>query len=41
VDRDPILVEIGSFPADALPIDQIAAHQQAAIALIRKVGFDE
>jgi iron(III) transport system substrate-binding protein len=40
-DRDPILVAIGSFPADALPIDRIAAHQQAAIALIRKVGFDE
>jgi iron(III) transport system substrate-binding protein len=40
-DRDPILVEIGSFPADALPIDQIAAHQQTAIALIKKVGFDE
>ena len=40
-DRDPILMEIGSFPADALPIDQIAAHQQAAIALIKKVGFDE
>jgi iron(III) transport system substrate-binding protein len=40
-DRHPILVEIGSFPADALPIDQIAAHQPAAIALIRKVGFDE
>ena len=40
-DRDPILVEIGSFQADALPIDQIAAHQQAAIALIKKVGFDE
>jgi iron(III) transport system substrate-binding protein len=40
-DRDPILVEIGSFSADALPIDQIAAHQQAAMALIRKVGFDE
>jgi iron(III) transport system substrate-binding protein len=40
-DRDPILVEIGSFPADALPIDQIAAHQQAAIALIKKVGFEE
>jgi iron(III) transport system substrate-binding protein len=39
--RDPILVEIGSFSADALPIDQIAAHQQAAMALIRKVGFDE
>ena len=40
-DRDPILVEIGSFSPDALPIDQIAAHQQAAIALIKKVGFDE
>ena len=40
-DRDPILVEIGSFPADALPIDQIAAHQRAAIALIKKVGFEE
>ena len=40
-DRDPILVEIGSFPADALPIDQIAAHQQAAIALIKRVAFDE
>jgi iron(III) transport system substrate-binding protein len=40
-DRDPILVEIGSSPADALPIDQIAAHQQAAIALIKKVGFEE
>ena len=40
-DRDPILVEIGSFSADAVPIDQIAAHQQAAMALIRKVGFDE
>jgi len=38
---DPILTEIGSFPTDALPIDQIAAPQQAAIALIRKVGFDE
>ncbi|WGR90976.1 extracellular solute-binding protein [Bradyrhizobium sp. ISRA443] len=37
----PILDELGSFPADTLPIDQIAAHQQAAIALIRKVGFDE
>ena len=40
-DRDPILVEIGSFSPDALPIDQIAAHQRAAIALIKKVGFDE
>jgi iron(III) transport system substrate-binding protein len=40
-DRDPILVEIGSFPPDSLAIDQIAAHQEAAIALIKKVGFDE
>jgi iron(III) transport system substrate-binding protein len=40
-DRHPILVEIGSFPADALPIDQIAARQQAAITLIKKVGFGE
>jgi len=37
----PIVAEMGSFIADAAPIDQIAAHQQAAIALIRKVGFDE
>jgi len=40
-DRDPILVEIGSFRADPLPVDQIAAHQEAAIASIKKVGFDE
>lgn len=40
-DLDPIVTEIGSFPADTLPIDQIAAHQQAAIALIKKVGFDD
>jgi iron(III) transport system substrate-binding protein len=39
--RDQLLVEIGSFPADALPIDQIAAHQEAAIALIRSAGFGE
>lgn len=37
----PIVVEMGSFIADAAPIDQIAAHQRAAIALIKKVGFDE
>ncbi|MGY4154203.1 iron(III) transport system substrate-binding protein [Bradyrhizobium sp. USDA 4461] len=37
----PIVEGIGSFPADALPVDEIAAHQAAAIALIRKVGFDE
>ena len=40
-ERAPLVAEMGSFPADPLPIDQIAAHQQAAIALIRKVGFDE
>ncbi|WP_245476412.1 extracellular solute-binding protein [Bradyrhizobium sp. Leo170] len=40
-DRDPILAEIGSFRADAVLIDQIAAHQQTAVALVKKVGFDE
>ena len=40
-ERAPVVADIGSFIADALPIDQIAAHQQAAIALIRKAGFDE
>jgi iron(III) transport system substrate-binding protein len=40
-ERDPILVEIGSFPADTLAIDRIAAHQQAAITLIQKVGFEK
>jgi len=40
-ERAAIVDEIGAFAADALPIDEIAAHQQAAIALIRKVGFDE
>ncbi|WP_298365465.1 extracellular solute-binding protein [uncultured Bradyrhizobium sp.] len=37
----PIVEGIGSFAADALPIDEIAAQQAAAIALIRKAGFDE
>jgi iron(III) transport system substrate-binding protein len=32
---------MGTFIADATAIDQIAAHQQAAISLIKKVGFDE
>jgi iron(III) transport system substrate-binding protein len=40
-ERAPILTDIGTFTPDAMPIDQIAAHQQAAIALIKKVGFDE
>ncbi|WP_375784599.1 extracellular solute-binding protein [Bradyrhizobium sp. Pha-3] len=39
--RAPIAEEIGSFATDALPIDEIAARQAAAIALIRKAGFDE
>ncbi|WP_076862871.1 extracellular solute-binding protein [Bradyrhizobium mercantei] len=39
--RAPIVEGIGSFPADPLPVDEIAAHQTAAIALIRKAGFDE
>ncbi|MGF6310730.1 iron(III) transport system substrate-binding protein [Bradyrhizobium sp. i1.8.4] len=39
--RASIVEGIGSFPADVLPVDQIAAHQAAAIALIRKAGFDE
>jgi iron(III) transport system substrate-binding protein len=37
----PLVAEIGSFAADPLPVDEIAAHQRAAIALIKKVGFDE
>ncbi|QOZ36097.1 extracellular solute-binding protein [Bradyrhizobium sp. CCBAU 53421] len=39
--RAPIVEGIGSFAADALSIDEIAAHQAAATALIRKAGFDE
>ena len=39
--RAPIVEGIGSFAADAFPIDEIAAQQAAAIALIRKAGFDE
>jgi iron(III) transport system substrate-binding protein len=40
-ERAPIVAGMGSFAPDALPIDQIAAHQQAAIALIKKVEFGE
>ncbi|KJC50412.1 iron ABC transporter substrate-binding protein [Bradyrhizobium sp. LTSP885] len=40
-ERHPILDEIGSFPPDALPIDEIAMNHKAAIALIKKVGVDE
>lgn len=40
-ERAPIVAEMGTFIADAISIEQIAAHQQAAISLIKKVGFDE
>jgi iron(III) transport system substrate-binding protein len=40
-ERAPFVADIGSFTTDVLPIDQIAARQQAAIAFIRKAGFDE
>ena len=40
-ERAPIVAEMGTFIADATSIDQIAARQQAAISLIKKVGFDE
>ena len=40
-ERAPNVAEMGTFIADATAIDQIAAHQQAAISLIKKVGFDE
>ncbi|WP_234683370.1 extracellular solute-binding protein [Bradyrhizobium monzae] len=36
----PIVAEMGSFTADALPIDVIGRTQQAAIGLIKKAGFD-
>jgi iron(III) transport system substrate-binding protein len=37
----PLVAAMGSFPIDPLPIDQIAANQKTAIALIRKVGFEK
>ena len=39
-ERAPIVAEMGAFTADALPIVEIGRTQQAAIALIRKAGFD-
>ena len=39
--RTPILADIGAFTSDNLAIDEIAAHQRAAVVLIKKVGFDE
>ncbi|CAN5472779.1 Fe(3+) ABC transporter substrate-binding protein [soil metagenome] len=38
---DPIVAGIGTFAADPLAIDTIAARQRDALALIRKVGFGE
>lgn len=40
-ERAPLLADIGTFAADAMPIDQVASNQLAASALIKKVGFDE
>lgn len=40
-ERAPVVAEMGSFNADALPVDEIARAQKAAIALIKKAGFDE
>lgn len=40
-ERAPIVAEMGEFTADTLPIDEIGRAQQAAIALIKKAGFDE
>jgi iron(III) transport system substrate-binding protein len=40
-ERAPIVAGMGSFTADTLPIDEIARTQHAAIALIKKAGFDE
>ncbi|MGM4917199.1 extracellular solute-binding protein [Tardiphaga sp. 813_E8_N1_3] len=37
----PLVAAIGVFPSDTLDIDAIAASQKAAIALIRKVGFEK
>jgi iron(III) transport system substrate-binding protein len=35
-----LVAAIGAFDIDTLPVDQIAAHQKAAVALIRKAGFE-
>jgi iron(III) transport system substrate-binding protein len=37
----PLVTAIGSFAADTLPLDEIAAHQKAAVALIRQAGFEK
>ena len=38
-ERASIVTDIGSFPIDDRPIDQIATTQKAAVDLIRKAGF--
>jgi iron(III) transport system substrate-binding protein len=40
-ERAPIVAGMGSFTTDTLPVDEIAGAQKAAIALIKKAGFDE
>lgn len=37
----PLVAAMRTFPSDTLDIDAIAASQKAAIALIRKVGFEK
>lgn len=37
--RAPIVSDIGTFPIDDRPIDQIATTQKAALDLIKKAGF--
>jgi len=37
----PLVAAMGAFPSDSLDIDAIAASQKAAIALIKKVGFEK
>jgi iron(III) transport system substrate-binding protein len=40
-ERAPLVAAMGTFSIDTLPVDQIAANQKAAIALIKKVGFEK
>ncbi|HEV2158154.1 extracellular solute-binding protein [Bradyrhizobium sp.] len=40
-ERALVVAGMSSFTADTLPVDEIAASQNAAIALIKKAGFDE
>jgi iron(III) transport system substrate-binding protein len=37
----PLVATMGVFPSDTLGIDEITASQKAAIALIKKVGFEK